>query len=308
MTKARELTGNAALTRRRLGATGLAFGLACAVGLFTAHDAQAKDGKAATQRLVTIGGDVTEIVDALGLGDQIVAVDTTSKYPPEIFRSRPKVGYMRALSAEGVLSVGATMILASEDSGPPEAVKALKAASTTYVTVPGTPSPDGIATKIAVIGKALGREAQAQAMAKRVTSELASLKAARARITTRKKVLFVLSVRAGRLVVGGAGTSADAVIKLAGGVNAAAKVPGFKPITAEALVEMAPDAIIRMAHTARGPDSEGLTKMAALKLVPAGQNKAIRDFDGVLLLGFGPRTPRAVRQLMAWLYPSLLKD
>src|SRR5215212_9628559 len=52
-------------------------------------------------RIVSIGGAITEILYALGLQQRIVAVDSTSVYPPQAVREKPSVGYMRRLSPEG---------------------------------------------------------------------------------------------------------------------------------------------------------------------------------------------------------------
>ena len=94
-------------------------------------------------RILAIGGDVTEIVYALGAGARVVGVDTTSQFPPEALKEKKSVGYMRALSSEGVISVDATLILASERSGPPEVVKTLKATSVPYVEIPDQHSAAG---------------------------------------------------------------------------------------------------------------------------------------------------------------------
>lgn len=78
-------------------------------------------------RVVSLGGAVTEIVFALGEEDRLVARDTTSDHPAAA-EELPDVGYIRALSAEGVLSVSPDLILAEEGAGPPEAVELLKRA------------------------------------------------------------------------------------------------------------------------------------------------------------------------------------
>ncbi|MDP5347127.1 MAG: ABC transporter substrate-binding protein, partial [Paracoccaceae bacterium] len=67
------------------------------------------------QRVLALGGAVTEIVYALGQGDRLVARDSTSLYPPET-ATLLDVGYVRALSPEGVLSVDPDLILAIEGS------------------------------------------------------------------------------------------------------------------------------------------------------------------------------------------------
>ena len=52
-------------------------------------------------RIVVAGGSITEILFMLGEDNKIAAVDRTSNYPAEVSRF-PVVGYVRALSAEGV--------------------------------------------------------------------------------------------------------------------------------------------------------------------------------------------------------------
>ena len=93
-----------------------------------------------TSRIAAIGGSITEIVYALGEEKQLVARDSTSLYP-EAALALPDVGYMRALSPEGVLSVNPTGILALQGSGPKEAVDVLKKASVPFIEVPETLRP-----------------------------------------------------------------------------------------------------------------------------------------------------------------------
>ena len=78
-------------------------------------------------RLVSIGDSITEIIFALGEQDRLVARDSTSTYPPAA-TALPDVGYMRALSPEGVLSVNPSAIVAVEGSGPVETLDVLKKA------------------------------------------------------------------------------------------------------------------------------------------------------------------------------------
>src|SRR4051812_29475785 len=68
-------------------------------------------------RIVSIGGSTTEILYALGLERQIVAVDSSSFYPPQALREKADVGYMRQLSPEGVLGLNPSLIIATEGTG-----------------------------------------------------------------------------------------------------------------------------------------------------------------------------------------------
>ena len=80
---------------------------------------------------------------------------------PEAARALPDVGYMRALSPEGVLSVDPSGILALQGSGPREAIDVLKKASVPYIEVPETFDNAGILEKIRIVGHALGADAKA---------------------------------------------------------------------------------------------------------------------------------------------------
>jgi iron complex transport system substrate-binding protein len=175
-------------------------------------------------RILSIGGDITEILYALGAGARLVGVDATSQFPPQALKEKKNVGYMRALSSEGVISVDATLVLASERSGPPEVVKTLKTTSVPYVEVPDEHSATGIANKVRLIARAIG--AEGEKVVRQVVADFAALDATRAKIKKSIRALFVLGVQNGRVTVGGQGTSADAILKLAGAENVATAVNG----------------------------------------------------------------------------------
>lgn len=255
--------------------------------------------------VLSIGGPVTEIVAALGQQHRLKARDTTSLYPPEV-QDLPDVGYLRALSPEGVLSVDPGLILAEEGAGPPEALEVIRAADLNLVEVPNALSTEGILRRIAVIGAALGVPETASALATRVEEEMARATAHATRPTAEKKrVLFILSTQGGRINAAGRGTAAQAIIDLAGGVNVLADFQGYRQITDEAVARAAPDVILMMDRGGdHGPDDAALFSMPAIGLTPAGRDRAVVRMDGLLLLGFGPRTAQAVMALNRALYPA----
>lgn len=255
------------------------------------------------ERIVSIGGAVTEILYALGASGQIVAVDTTSLYPPEALKTKPNVGYMRALSAEGVLSMRPTLIVAVQGAGPPAALATLKDLGVRLATVPDEPSAPGAARKILAVGELINMKDAARTLSEDVEARFASLAALRAGVEKPKRVLFILSATGGKTIVGGGRTSADAIIGLAGAINAAALIDGFKPMNDEAITAAAPDVVLVMRReSAVAADLLGAPALAA---TPAGRTRSIVEMDGNYLLGFGPRAPDAARDLMAALYPDL---
>lgn len=257
-----------------------------------------------TTRLVSIGGDVTEIVYALGEEKRLIARDSTSVYPKEAAQL-PDVGYMRALSPEGILAVNPTAIIAVEGSGPPEALAVLRNASLPFETVPQTFNRDGILKKIEVVGSLLGVPEKTNALESKVAADLdaAIVDSAKRPEAERKRVLFVLSNQNGKILASGTDTAADGIIKLSGALNAITAFSGYKSLTDEAIIEAKPDVILIMDR--EGPlsmSNEDLLKQPAISLTPAASHKAVIRMDGLHLLGFGPRTASAIRELNASIY------
>ena len=277
-----------------------AFGLALAA---VARPAAAEDATVLpdTSRVVAIGGAVTEIVFALGEQKHLVARDSTGTYP-EAAKALPDVGYMRALSPEGVLSVDPTGIIALQGSGPKEAVDVLKKASVPYVEVPETYDNEGILERIRVVGKALGVEDKAAALAAETQAKLKAAEARTAGIDRKKRVLFILSMQGGKIMAAGAHTGADGIVTLAGAVNAIEGFSGYKQLSDEAIVTAAPDVILMMDHAGPGVSDDDLFGNAAISQTPAGQARRVIRMDGGYLLGYGPRTADAISDLSKALY------
>lgn len=248
------------------------------------------------ERVLALGGAVTEIVYALGQGDRLVARDTTSSYPPEA-EALPDVGYVRALSPEGVLSVNPDLILAIEGSGPPETMEVLRAADIPLVFIPEGYDAAAILAKITIVAEALEVPEAGAILAARVEAALASAIAS-GRDETPPRVLFILSLQGGRIMAAGHETAAEGIIHMAGGVNAMDGFDGYTQVSDEAVLAADPDVILMMERS--GEHAANDTEIFAhpvLGRTRAAQNGAVVHQPGLLLLGFGPRTPEAVEAL-----------
>lgn len=254
--------------------------------------------------IVSAGGSITEIIYALGAQDRLVARDTTSTFPQEA-QGLPNVGYVRALSPEGVLAMKPGLILAEEDAGPPETLELLREANVPLVLIPDVPTSEGIVTKIRAVGDALRIDEPANELAKQVTAQMKAVadRAAEVPEHSRKRVLFVLSLQGGRILAAGHDTEASSVIELAGAVNAMNGFSGYKPVSEEAVIAAAPDIILMMDRRGAGmADDAAVLSLPALAATPAGQEMALIRMDGQYLLGFGPRTAQAVTELADRIY------
>lgn len=256
-------------------------------------------------RLLSVGGSITEIVYRLGAEKSLVGVDTTSLHPPDALKRLPNVGYLRALAAEGVLSLRPTLMIADGDAGPPAVVAQLRAAGVNVVLLRKDPTRDGVVYKIRVVAKLLGRDSAGEALAAAYTADMSALDAAIARAPTKPRVLFVLNASRG-ILAAGQDTAADHIIALAGGVNAIQGYTGYKPLAAEAVIAGRPDFILATEHGMEQTGGPGeMLKRPDIAETPAGKAKRVIAMNAQLLLGFGPRTPMGVRALAEKLHPGL---
>ncbi|WP_136636053.1 heme/hemin ABC transporter substrate-binding protein [Pseudooceanicola onchidii] len=250
------------------------------------------------RRIVSVGGPVTELIFALGAGDRVIARDTTSQFP-EAVNDLPDVGYMRQLSAEGVLSVNPDLIVTRDTAGPVEVLDQLRAAAIPLVEVHDGFSSEAVIAAMRTVGSALGLRPEGEALARQAEADFAAL-ADDIAAGPQPRVMFVLSNQGGRLNVAGAGTGADGIIALSGGVNVMAEAfQGYKIVSDEAIIAAAPEVIVMMAPTGNAEhDSrrEGVMALPAITQTPAGEANALVHVPGAAL-GFGPRTAQFARDL-----------
>lgn len=262
-------------------------------------------GAALAERVLALGGAVTEIVFALGQGDRLVARDTTSSFPPEV-SELPDVGYVRALSPEGVLSVRPDLILAEEGAGPPETIAVLREAGVPFHTISAAQDGAAVAGKIEAVARALGVPEAADAPLAALRADLERLNEATSAIDRPRRAMFILSLQGGRVMAAGQDSGADAMLRMAGAENAVTGFTGYKPLTDEAITQAAPEVIVLMnrgeADSDHGASDAALLAMPAISTTPAAQSGALVRMDGLYLLGFGPRTGQAALDLHRAIY------
>ena len=268
--------------------------LAIALGWVMAASVQAADVQSATpSRVVTLGGSVTEIVYGLGQGDRLVGDDQSSLYP-EAATKLPRVGYYRAVPVEGVLSLKPDLVLASEQAGPPDALKRLAGVGVRVVTVPDAPSVDSLKARVRAVADALGVAAAGERMVDDITQELARAEALPA---TRARALMLIN-RTGTPQGAGRDTAASEVMHLAGLDNVLQGQQGYKPLSAEAVGALAPDLIVvTQASLEATGGMEKFLRLPGIAATQAAAKRRVVVMDDLLILGMGPRLPLALTQL-----------
>jgi iron complex transport system substrate-binding protein len=263
-----------------------------------------------TSRIVSLVGDITEIIFELGLGDHVVGIDVTTTYPEEATEI-PAVGFGQALAAEPVLAFQPTLVIGDEMTAPPEAIDQIRGTGVPVVILPSQSTLEGVSEKIAQVAEILSVPEEGEALIARVESEIAAAQELAANAETQPRVAFVY-IRGPQLVLlFGAGIATNAMITGAGAIDAGADsgVFGAVPVTPEALVAAAPDVIVL-------PESGlealgGFDAFAALPGVaetPAGENGAFLAYDEAYFFNLGPRTGQALEEFVLDLYPELAES
>ena len=243
-------------------------------------------------RITVAGGSITEILYFLNEEDKIIAIDITSNYPKDV-KKYPSIGYVRNLSAEGILSLNPTLIIGEDDMGPQNVINQINRTGVEINILTEKHSSEGIIEKIQCIGEIIGRKDKANHLIKHKILpkkiELDELSQLLKDLDI--KVMFILNMDSGSPIVGGRETSADGFIEMMGVKNAFNSFEGWKPVGIESIIKASPDYIL---ISNRGAHSFGNIEMLnnhhAIKHTPAAKNNNIIALDGMEMLGFGPRT------------------
>lgn len=257
-------------------------------------------------RVATLGGVFTETAYALGAQDQVTAVDASSFYPPEALADKPNFGYYRFLSAEPVLAQAPSLIIGNEETGPPEVVAQLRDAGVPILLLPDNNDVQAARDLITTLGSIFGREEAAVELVAELDADVAAAEALVAQATESPRVLFILQPPEAPLLVAGGDTAAGSMISLAGGENIYPGFGSYVPMTPEGIVETAPDVILTTdASIERLGGREALLATPGIAQTPAAQASRIVAMEDLYLLGFGPRTGKAIADLARLLHPEL---
>ena len=260
-----------------------------------------------TERIISLNGSSTEILFALGVGANVVGCDASSTYPKHVKETLPSVGYQYQLNAEGILSLRPTLVIGRADVKPPQVIEQLRMAGVTVLLFKEPRTFDEAKQRLSTIGKAVGRQERATSLISALEKDIETLKS---KINARQghaklKALFLYLRGPQTAFVLGRDSGPGAMLEIAGATNAAGKITGTKPMTAEAVIAAQPDVYVLFESGLKSIGGvEGLLKVPGLAQTPAGRNKRVVAMDGLYLSGFGPRCGKAALDLFRGIYES----
>jgi iron complex transport system substrate-binding protein len=254
-----------------------------------------------TPRLISLTGGMTEVIYRLKAERWLVATDTTSVFPQAALYT-PKVGYMRALSAEGVLSLKPTAVLGTHEVGPPAVLDQLRDAGVALQLVRADHSFEELLAKVRAAARASRLLADGDVLIGDLGQQWRAVQQRVQRASTGRqakppKVLFVMA-HGGKAQMAGQATAAHAMLGFAGARNPMADTQGYKSLTPEAAVTAQPDVILTTAESIQASGgADRFWEHPGLAFTPASRQQRLVVMDTQFLLGFGPRLPDAVLAL-----------
>ena len=259
------------------------------------------------ERFVVISQIYNEIIWAIAAQDHVVGVDYSSTYPPEVKKVQT-VGYHRALSAEGILSLHPTAIIHDGNIGPPQVLEQLQSLNIPMKTFTAkNNSIDGTKALIREMGDYFHKEQRAEELCRKLDTQMASSLESVKKYNDHPRVAIIHFGRASNvyLVVGkgggGDGGAASQMIEWAGG-QMAIDSQGMQRMTSpELLAQANPDVIL---VTDFGYDRLGdpLPEIKALPGVAtsnAAKSNQIYRIEENLLMYFGPRSGENIEKVAA---------
>jgi iron complex transport system substrate-binding protein len=254
---------------------------------------------------VNLYGSLAEIVFSLGLGDRVIGRDTSTAFPAAA--ALPLVTPQgHDLSAEAVLRLNPTVLIADDSIGPATVLQQIRDSGIPVVLVDDEQTLEAIPAHIRAVAGALGVVEAGERLVTRVQSEIDAARESAPKDGTPPRIAF-LYVRgtAGVYLIGGDGAGSDAMIEAIGAVDAGteAGLQKFRPLTSEGLINAAPDVILVMTEGLNSVGGvDGLLKLPGVAQTPAGINRRVVDMEDGVLLNFGARTGRAVEALAKAVY------
>ena len=257
-----------------------------------------------SSRIVVAGGSITEIIYFLNSEEKIVALDVTSNYP-EKAKELPSIGYVRNLSAEGILSMNPSIVFGEDDMGPPGVIKQLRDINIDLRIIPEEKTIDGILDKIYCIASIIDKVPNAES---KINSTLIpDILSIEKRLSTStlipKRVMFIFSIKGNKIIVAGSGTSGDGFIKMTGSENIFSTIEGWKSVSQEAIIKENPDYVFmskRDLHNSKTIKS--ISENPIFKNIRAFEDQNIIFDDAMAMLGFGPRTIKSVLNAVNIMY------
>jgi len=265
------------------------------------------DGRPIPARIVSTAPNLTEILFALGLGEQVVGATSDSDYPPAA-ATKPKVGTFWQPDLEAIIAAKPDLVVTLGFEQQKDLARRLRRIGYNCLTA-DIETIDDLLRTIAAVGEATGAEGHAHELLDRFTTAIDRLRVAAA---GRPKVRVLWVVQREPLRVAGRDTFVNEMIELAGGENAIGPtLHRYPPLGGEQVLAARPEVIIEptmQKDTLDGAYRQAVSYWRRYAKTPAVANGRIYVLDGDLVSRLSPRLISGIGVIAQCLRPELSGD
>jgi iron complex transport system substrate-binding protein len=255
------------------------------------------------KRIISLAPNITEILFALGLDEEIVGVSLHCNYPDKA-KARPRVGSYINLDYERILSLKPDLVVATGAGNTKEMVERLgRLGFPVYVLFPK--QFDDILRSIRDLGRAIQRDREAAALAEAMRTR--KERVARLVAGLPRPRVF-LQIGEAPIVTVGRGSFADDLIRIAGGENVAgAEKNAYPRYSMEEILRRSPEVILISSMNPQGDYEKVRREWARWPMVPAVRDRRVHVMDSDLLDRPAPRIVDGLEELARLLHPERFK-
>lgn len=259
------------------------------------------------ERIVSLSPNLTEILFAIGLGDEIVGVTLDSDYPPDAAK-KTKVGTFWQPNIEAIVSARPSLVVTLDFEQQKNLARRLTRIGYKTLVVKINKVSD-LYKVIGEIGEVTDRRRQANEL---LTSLKTKLEQLANLIVNKAKVRVLWVVQREPLRVAGRDTFVNEIIEMAGGENAIGPtVNKYPPIGSEQVVACDPEVIIEPAMIRQDFESQRQTALqywSKFQHVSAVKDRRIYVIDGDTVSRLGPRLYEGTEAIAKCLRPDLFEN
>ncbi|MBZ4220193.1 MAG: cobalamin-binding protein [Chlorobium sp.] len=252
--------------------------------------------------IVSLAPSLTEMIFAIGAGDQLVGRTTACDWPVAVAKV-PVVGAFGRPSLELLAAIHPDLVV-DVDLADEEMAKKISALGIQQESIT-CKSPDDIPTALRKLGKLTGHIREADSLALSITKGLAVFKN-EAKIQMNKKSVY-LEIWDDPFWTGGNGSYTSALIAYAGGKNIGDVVnKDYFEISQEWIIEKSPEVIACMYMAKESSAVDNVMNRPGWSSIAAVRRHQVYDrFDNSLFLRPGPRVLEGIEQLHRMIYPEM---
>jgi len=264
------------------------------------------DGPA--QRIVSLAPSNTEILFAIGAGEQVVARDEFSDFPVQATDLPSIGGGFGDYNLETIVNLEPDLVLAAEINTP-EQVKALEDLGITVFLLANPNSLDEMYENLLTIADLTAHVSETEDLVEALRSRVSKVESAIESAEDQPTVFYELDATDPSAPwTAGSSTFIDTLITMAGGENIASDMEGqYLQISIEELLIRDPQVIL-LGDAAYGITPESLVDRTGWSNISAVVNERIYTIDDNLVSRPGPRLVDGLEQLASLLHPELFAD